>query len=393
MARGHLRKRSDDSWTIVLELERDPITGKRRQKWVTVKGTKREAEKKLSELQVQVDQGLVNTSSNLTVSQFLERWLRDYAEANCAPKTVHFYQDMIEHYITPYIGKITLDKLRPTHIVDLYSRLRKAPRRSSRPGPLSGTTRRAVHRTLHAALKHAVKWRLIPTNPADAVDAPQPERKEMRYFTPEQVTALMEVAERTGYPWHGFFAVALSTGMRLGELLGLRWQDIDLERGRLTVQQTVQRLPKMGIVAKSPKTAGSRRPIDLGREVVTILQQHRVAQTKHRQKIGPLWEDLGLVFPSERGTYIESTNVHRIFTRLCEQAGVPRIRLHDLRHTAATLMFAKRIGDKVISERLGHTDPSTTSRLYKHVTETMQREAADVMDGFVKRTKEANTEQ
>jgi len=381
-----LKKRSEDSWTIVLELEADPVSGKRRQKWVTVKGPKREAEKKMAELLVQVNQGLITTSPDLTVSQYLERWVKDYAEANCAPKTVLFYRDIVEHYITPYIGKVALDKLRPTHIINLYTRLRTAPRRSSRPGPLSGTTRRSVHRALHAALKHAVKWRLIPTNPADAVDAPQAEHKEMLYFNPDQVVALMEVAERRGYPWHGFFAVALSTGMRLGELLGVRWQDIDLERGRLTVQQTVQRLPKMGIVAKAPKTAGSRRPIDLGREVVAILKQHRIAQAEHRLKIGNLWEDGGLVFPSERGTYVESTNVHKVFTRLCRQAGVPRIRLHDLRHTAATLMFAKRVGDKVISERLGHTDPSTTSRLYKHVTETMQREAADVMDGFIRRT-------
>jgi integrase len=186
------------------------------------------------------------------------------------------------------LGKVALNKLRPAHIVNLYSRLRIAERRSSRPGLLSGTTRRSVPRTLQVALKHAVKWRLIPSNPADAVDTPQTEHKEMLYFTPKQVVALMGVVERTGYPWHGFYAVAVSTGMRLGELVGLRWQDIDLERGRLTVQQKVQRLPKIGIVAKAPKTAGSRRPIDLGPEVVTILRQHRIAQAEHRLKIGKL---------------------------------------------------------------------------------------------------------
>ena len=380
MARGHLRKRAEGSWSLVIELPRDEVTGKRHQKWVTFRGNKRDAEKELARLVAEADRGRLMASPNATVAEYLERWLKDHAEASCAPSTLIFYRHIIDRYISPYIGKAALEKLKPTQIVRLYSQLREAPRQDGNEGTLSASTRRSVHRTLHAALGHAVKWGLIPYNPVDAVDAPRAEPKEMLYFSAEQAASFLRVLAAEGYPWKAFFSTAITTGMRLGELRALRWADVDLQRGTLIIKQSVQRLPGVGMVVKAPKTAGSRRSVALGPEMVRLLREHRARQNEERLRLGELWTDNGLVFPSERGTYAEKHTVHRVFTRLCAQAEVPRIRIHDLRHTTATLLLAQGITLKAVSERLGHANPTITLQTYAHVSATLQREAAQTMD-------------
>ncbi len=202
----------------------------------------------------------------------------------------------------------------------------------------------------------------------------------MKLFDVQQAQASLAASEAEGVKWRAFFTLAITTGLRLGEVLGLRWVDVDLDARVLRVQQNIQRVKGQGLIAMAPKTGGSRRPVDLGQDVVALLRKHRADQTAQRLQMGPLWKDQGLVFPSETGSPLEPSRVHRVFTRTCEAAGVPRIRPYDLRHTAATLMGGNQVPLKVISERLGHSDVSLTLRTYSHVFPTLQASAADTMD-------------
>ncbi len=377
MARGHLRKRSADTWTLVIELGRDD-SGKRKQKWVTFKGGKKAAEKELSRLVVEADGGTLMTS-RLTLAEFAERWLADHASANVAPKTYARYAGLLRQHVVPHLGRITLEKLTPAHIVQLHAKLRQTSC-ANKDGLLSPTTIRHVHRVLHTALGHAVKWRLISINPASSVDAPSPARSEMRCYDAGEAARFLETSTSEGIRWQAFFAIAMSTGLRLGEMIGLRWQDVDLQTGTLVVRQTIQRVPKIGIVVKAPKTATSRRPVALGKAIVTLLRQHRIVQNETRLQLGSFWQDRDLVFPSELGTPLEDKAVRRAYDRICKLADVPKIRIHDLRHTTATLLLTTNVHPKIVSERLGHSTSAITLQTYSHVAPTLQQAAAEILD-------------
>lgn len=383
MARGSVTRRGE-SWRIVVELEPDPITGKRRQRFETFRGAKRDADKRLTELLSQVDQGLVQASPKMTLGQYLERWLRDYA-ATKAPKTYCAYETVVRRYIVPHLGNVVLGKLRPAQVLALQTKLREAPRADGRPGKLSGTTLKHAHRVLHTALQCAVKWQLIARNPASAIDAPKAPRSEMKAFTLEQAQAFLASSAEEGSKWQAFFTTFLTTGLRIGELIGLRWEDIDLDAATLGVRQNIQRVNKIGVVGGGPKTAGSRRPIALGPDVVALLREHRREQQSLRVKAGTESADGGLVFPSGRGTPLSEKTIHNVFTRICAKAGVPRIRPYDLRHSCATLMLASGVHPKVVAERLGHSTVNLTLNTYSHVLPTLQQDAANTLDSMLRR--------
>lgn len=380
MARGSIRTRSKGSWMIRIDFDPDPLSGKRHQKTETVRGTKREAEKRLAQLLVEAEQGRIGLSGKMTVGEFLARWLQEHVEPNLSPKSIARYRSLVTHHIVPYIGSVQLDKLRPAHIISMNMRLRDACSADGRGKPLASSTRHYIHRVLHRALSHAIRWQLIAVNPTDAVAAPKASYREMQAFDAEQAQAVLQVCEDEGLYWQTFFTFAMTTGLRLGEILGLRWQDVDFPTGTLAVRQTVQRVPKVGIILKPPKTAGSRRPVSLGAGMLALLRRHRVAQHAARLALGPQWTDHDLVFPNRTGRPLEEVTVRKAFRRICARAGMPPIRLHDLRHTAATLMLQAGIHPKIVSERLGHSSVNITLNLYSHVNPTMQQDAAEKLD-------------
>jgi len=206
-----------------------------------------------------------------------------------------------------------------------------------------------------------VKWRLIPVNPAAAVDPPSPARGEMRTFDAQQATAVLEVAAAEGVRWQAFFAVAMTTGLRLGELIGLRWQDVDLTRGTLAVRRTIQRLPKVGVMVKEPKTAGSRRPVALGADVIALLGQHRAAQDEVRRALGTAWQEGDLVFPGDDGSPIGYWPTRQAFGRICARAGdaadpAPRPAAHR-GDAAAHRWHPPKGGERAARARLGRDHP------------------------------------
>lgn len=385
MARGSVTRRGD-AWRVAVELAPDPITGKRRQLFETCHGLKKDADKRLTELLALADQQLLGANSKMKLGEFLERWLEDYARTK-APKTYSRYRQLVEKQIVPHLGAIRLDKVTPAHVVRLQSILRDAPRQDGRPGKLSARTIAHVHRVLHTALECAVKWRLIPRNPADGVEAPSAPRSEMRTFTVDQARAFLAASEAEGIRWQAFYHLALASGLRPGELSALRWQDLDLDASTLSVQQSVQRIAGMGRVIRQPKTAGSRRPIALDLSTVALLRKHRVDQNARRLQMGPLWQDHGLVFCSEVGTPLEHKRRHEVFTRICRRANVPRIRPYDLRHSCASLLLAAGIHPKVVAERLGHSNVNLTLNTYSHVLPTLQEDAARTLGALLQPTR------
>lgn len=285
------------------------------------------------------------------------------------------YEEYIRVHVVPQVGRVPLSKLSPQHLDRLYdNRLRAG---------LSTTTVLHIHRVIHRALEHAVRYGLVARNVAKLVDPPQARHFEMAVLSVEQVHRLLDAAG--GPPLEALIAVAVSTGMRKGELLALQWSAVDVERRVISVKGTLQRVDgELRMV--QPKTRKSRRQVELSDFAVAALRRHKAAQAQQRLLVGSDWNANDLVFPNVYGRPQEGWHlVYSRFYRLLDKAGLPRIRFHDLRHTAATLMLSRGVHPKIVSEMLGHSTIAITLDLYSHVTPTMQRQAADAMDELMRR--------
>jgi integrase len=374
---GHIRKRGKESWAVVIDLGRDPQTGKRRRHWRSVKGPKRKAQELLVQLLHQRDTGIDVPPGKITVGEFLIQWLHDYVQPSKAPKTYRDYADVVQRHLIPSLGSLPLAKLRPQHIQSFYSKALREGRLDGHGG-LSARTVLRFHHILHGALRQAVEWQQLASNPADAAKSPRPVHSEIGALQPSDARRLVEVADGTQYG--PLVHLAVNTGMRVGELLGLRWRDVDLQAGALHVQQTCQWLSGQGFVFRQPKTARSRREVALSPETTRRLRQHRQRQLEERLAAGPLYQDHDLVFPTALGTPIEPANLRRAWLRIIQDAELGRLRFHDLRHTHATLLLQQGVHPKIVSERLGHASIAITLDTYSHVMPGLQAQAAAELD-------------
>lgn len=384
---GHIVKRGKGSYSIVLDLAPD-ATGKRRQHWQTVRGTKREAEDKLVELLHERNSGIDHPRERLTVAAYLDRWLADYVGPTLAPKTCQTYREVVKRRLVPAFGTVRLSSLRPTQIQAWYTLL-LSEGRAKGAGGLSPRSVLRYHQILHAALRQAVRWQLLVRNPADAVEPPRPGRRELQVPGAAEVRSLLAAADRTAYG--PLVRLAVLTGMRRGELLGLRWGDVDLERASVNVQQTAQRLSGLGIVYRQPKTRLSRRSIALSPATVAVLRQQRRQQAEARLLAGPAYVDHDLVFASGLGTPVEAGTLARTWAKITEAAGAGHVRFHDLRHAHATLLLRQGVHPKIVSERLGHASIAITLDTYSHVVPGLQEAAAAQLDAILEAPAESST--
>ena len=370
---SRIHRRAPGTWEVVLELDRDARTGKRVRRTFTVRGTKRDAEREAANQLGAVARGTYVDPSKETVGQFLERWLRDYVEPSLALRTRLRYRDVVEYDLLPHLGNIPLQRLRPTHILAAEQVLRTSGNRKT-GGPLAPATVRKVHNVLHRALTHGVAWQAIPLNPADAVDRPSIPASTPRTLSSDQARTLLAALEahRFGLP----LRTALLCGLRLSELLALRWADVDWSGGRVVVLQSLDSRHDGVVRFKATKTHRSARPVSVPPHLLEALRRHRTNQAERRLKAGELWEDLDLVFATDRGQPLTAGWVRKSFYRLLDDCGLPRLPLHGLRHTMATLMLAAGEHPKVVSERLGHTNPSFTLTVYGHVVPGMHEGAS-----------------
>ncbi len=359
---GSIHQRKDGRWQASLSLP----TGKRQH---FLGKTWEEAHAKLTVAKKNLMDGRPTSTERQTVLQYLRRWLDDTGPSR-KPRTNTRYRELVELHVLPHIGRVLLSKLGPQDLQGVYARGLKAG--------LSPTTVNQVHAILHVAFKQAVGWDLMYRNPTDYVTKPRAEYKETIVLSPDQVRRFIDAA--TGTRYEALFVLAVLTGMREGEILGLRWRDVDLDEGLIHVRHSLQRIDGYFQLVE-PKSAKSRRTIAIGAIVIEALRRHRKSQAEERLKMGPSWEDRDLVFSNELGKPVEVSNLtQRHFRLLLEQAVLPRIRFHDLRHTAATIMLAAHGDVKVVSETLGHSQSAFTMDRYQHVARNMQSEAARAVE-------------
>ncbi len=367
--RGQIRKRGK-SWSVIVYLGRNPETGKKQRKWYT-HATRREAEAQLAQLLVQVQAGGGVPPTRLRAGDYLEQWLRDYAVGALAPSTLMSYTRIIHRHLIPGLGKVPLARLTAQAIQWYVSQ-------ASNRG-LSSTTALYHYRVLHEALQHAVRWGVLIRNPADFVDPPRRRRLEMRVWDEEQVRLFLAEAKRSS-PHYSLYLAAVLTGMRQGELLALRWKDVNFAQAIASIQQTFYRLNGK-LIFREPKTAKARRTVALSPALIEELHRHRDAQTRNRDLWGPEYEDRDLVFCQSNGKPLHAHNlVERDFKRLIQRTGLPRIRFHDLRHSHATHLLRAGVHPKVVQERLGHSTPAFTLAVYSHVLPGIQEEAARIVE-------------
>lgn len=268
------------------------------------------------------------------------------------------------------LGRILLKDLRPDQVQKLYT--------DKLAGGTSPRTTRLIHAVLHRALNHALKLGLVVRNVSNAATLPKVPRKEMKTLDDYQVRHLIQVAEGTRF--QTLFWIAVTTGLRKGEILGLKWHDLDWNTGRIQIQRQVQRRKGEGLVFCEPKSASGRRVITLGQATLERLREHKKKQYQEKILTGEKWQDNDLIFPSPIGTPLDQSNVTKVYKECLSAADLPNIRFHDLRHTAATLMLQQGINPKIVQERLGHADISLTLNTYSHVLPSMQDEVAEKMD-------------
>lgn len=388
--RGHITKRGKNSYTIVLSMGYDPVTHKRRQQWVSVKGTKKDAERRLAELVHQIDNGGFVRPSKLTVAQFLEQWLSDYCRPNVGKKTFYGYGDIVHGRLIPDLGSIPLTELKPEPIQRLYAKWMQSGRLDGK-GALSPRSVQRYHQCLHRALKIAMEWGLLSRNPADAVKPPKVQSREMHTLDEDGTRKVLEAASGTAY--YPLFYLALSTGMRRSELLALRWCDIDLLLGQVFVSRSLHHLRDGSTDIRTPKTAKGRRTIALPPSAILVLRNHKEKQEATSAAIGRTMQETDLVFCHlQNGSPLLPDTATRAWIRLARKQGLAGTRLHDLRHTHASMMLKQGIHPKIVQERLGHASIGITLDTYSHVAPGLQAAAAARFDEGLQATLKTEVE-
>lgn len=356
----------------------DPVTGQRIHKRVRDRN-KKECERKLRDAISEAESGGPVIDETKTVADLFQRWLPTLANGTTVRLTTHRrYADLYRLHIAPEIGHVRLAQLRPVHLDDLYARKIEAG--------LSPTTVQHIHGVIHGALRQAMRWEMVNRNVSDLASKPKRRRVEFETWTPDDIGRLLNAADRSDTL--AILTISLTCGLRRGEILGMMWKDIDLDRGTVSIQRSLSRGHDNRMTLSEPKSASGRRSIQLTQTSIAALRRHRATQNAERLAMGTDWQDLGFVFTNETGGPIRVKTLMTRYEQTIAAAGVKRIRFHDMRHTCATLMLAENVHPKIAQDRLGHSSVAMTLDRYSHVTATMQQDAADLLDDIITKARE-----
>jgi integrase len=370
---GHIRERSPGHFAIVLDV-RDPETGKRKRKWHSFRGSKREAKIECARLVAALQGGTYLEPSKTTLTQFFERWL-DHMKSQISSKSHARYSELARKNIAPLLGSVALTKLRPAAISTAYSKALTEGRRDG-TGGLSPRTVTHMHRVLKQALGQAVKWELLTRNPADAVDPPKSDRTVLHTYDLDQTAVLIEQMRPTRMFVPTLLAVLC--GMRRGEIAALRWKNIALSTGQLAILESAEQIGSK-VRYKTPKN-GKGRTIAMSGYLVEELRAHRIKQAEELLRAGVCLSEHTFVVAQADGSPLQPDTLTQDWFRKLANTTLPRVRFHDLRHAHATHLLASGIHPKVASERLGHSKIGITLDLYSHVLPGMQEDAAERVD-------------
>jgi integrase len=375
--KGHLRQRSPGHWAIVLDV-RDPETNWRKRRWHSFTGTKREAQAECARLIAELKTGVQVDPTRMTVAAYLDHWLA-HKRTRVSPRSYENYTAVIRLQLVPLIGNSLVAKLRPAEIANAYSKALESGRRDGLGG-LSPRSVHTMHRILSQALKQAVRWQMIARNPCDAVTPPRVERKPMKVVDARGAIALMDAARDRAI----FLPVLVGVlcGLRRGEAAALCWRDVNLETAQLSIVHSLEQTNN-GVRFKPPKS-GRPRTVALPAMGVEELRQHRIKQAEELLRLGIRQSDDTHVCLQPNYQPWTPRNLSSAFIKFMVASGLPRVRLHDLRHSHATHLLAANVHPKVVQERLGHANIATTMDLYTHVMPGMQDEAASRVDAILR---------
>ncbi len=390
---GSIEKRGKNSYRLTVS-EGFDLNGKPMIHRKTVHGTKKDAEVELAKFVTEVQNGLVIDGKSLKFSEFTEIWKRDYGSKELAPSTYKRYCRMLETRLLPYFGHFYINKIKPTDIMKFYDLLEKDTQLVRKKGnngsktrkPLSGKTILEHHRLLRAMLHKAVYWQLIVANPAERVQPPKARKPKRKSYDDEQTKILLEnlellPSEDTKYK----VAIILTvfTGVRLGELMGLEWTDVDFKNGILSINRSSQYLSDMGVFTKVPKTESSIREIAIPEFIISLLEEYKLWYEEQKSIYGELWTDSDRLFVQADGKPMHPSTISKWFVKYVGQIGLPVINFHGLRHTNASLLVAQNVDIAVVSERLGHAQISTTLDFYVHPLLSHNRKAGYALENLL----------
>lgn len=364
---GSIHKRPNGSWRAQISISggRLGFTAK----------TRAEAQAWLMEMGGQVERGLTLKAARVTFSEFLTDWLKT-VKARLTFESWRSYNQLVDDYISPVLGSVKLRELTPLLIQRLYNgQLDKG---------IGERTIQRTHAVIRASLNSAKKMGLLTHNPATATSPPKPKRKDMQILNESQIRELLETAKAIRDGRYALYYLAIVTGMRQGELLALHWSEVDFAKGILHVKYSLKRVPGEGLQPRKPKTSSSVRSIKIGLETCQVLNAQASLVAEMKAKAGNDWHDLRYVFPTGNGQPIEPAEAYRGLHKLLLKASLPKIRFHDLRHTAASLMLNNGVDVLIASKRLGHAKPSITLDFYGHLLPNIQSQVADLLEDVVR---------
>ena len=373
---GSIEKRGKNSYRLSC-LAGYNLQGKPIKKTKTVHGTKKEAEIELAKFVADVQNGMVIEGKSLKFSEFTEIWKRDYGSKELAPSTYKRYCRMLETRLLPYFGHFYVNKIKPTDIMQFYDLLSKDThlvRKKDNDGnktlkPLSGKTILEHHRLLRAMLHKAVYWQVIVSNPAERVQPPKAKKPKRKYYDDDQCKILLENLEQLDeeqIKYKTAIILTVFTGVRLGELMGLEWNDIDFRNGIVSINRSSQYLADTGVFTKVPKTESSIREIAIPDFVISLLEEYKLWYEEQKSLYGELWINSNRLFVQADGKPMHPSTISKWFVKFIGQIGLPVINFHGLRHTNATLLIAQNIDVAVVAARLGHAQITTTFNFYVH---------------------------
>ena len=390
---GSIEKRGKNSYRLTVS-EGFDLDGKPMIHRKTVHGTKKDAEVELAKFVTEVQNGLVIDGKSLKFSEFTEIWKRDYGSKELAPSTYKRYCRMLETRLLPYFGHFYINKIKPTDIMKFYDLLEKDTQLVRKKGnngsktkkPLSGKTILEHHRLLRAMLHKAVYWQLIVTNPAERVQPPKARKPKRRSYDDEQTKILLENLEllpNEDTKYKVAIILTVFTGVRLGELMGLEWTDVDFKNGIISINRSSQYLSDMGVFTKVPKTESSIREIAIPEFIISLLEEYKLWYEEQKLIYGELWTNSDRLFVQADGKPMHPSTISKWFVKYVGQIGLPVINFHGLRHTNASLLVAQNIDIAVISARLGHAQISTTLDFYVHPLLSHNRKAGYALENLL----------
>ena len=387
---GSIEKRGKDTYRLVVSCGYN-LDGKPAKHTKTVHCTKKEAEVELAKFVTKVQSRMVADGKSMTFAEFTEIWKRDYGSKELAPTTYARYLGILNTRILPYFNKFKLDKIKPTDIMKFYDMLEndtQIRRLKNNKGerltkPLSQKTILEHHRLLRAMLHKAVYWQLIVNNPAERVQPPKARKPKRKYYDDEQCKILLENLETQEIKYKVAIIITIFTGVRLGELMGLEWDDIDFRNGIISINKASQYLSEKGVFTKDPKTESSIREVAIPDFVISLLEEYKLWYEEQKSIYGELWTNSDRLFVQADGKPMHPSTISKWFVKYVAQIGLPVINFHGLRHTNATLLISQNIDVAVVAARLGHAQISTTFNFYVHPLASHNRSAGIVLQNLL----------